>query len=314
MKRSVLSALWLVAALAVAGPADTVPNTFEAYPLGLSDGAAIEQVARAIVGADGTVTLDAKNQRLLVLATPAEHQQIAGLLAKTAVTPRNVRIEVAMSGGEVETERGASVGGNVGIERTDGATTVRWKVKPRVVDRSVDVSSDTRQQLLVASGREGKLRVGETVPYQTWIVDYGVTHGILQQQIAWKEVGSFLVVEPTVIGEGPLIRVRVTPELVGLVGNSPHATRFTSLATEVTVRDGETITIGGDAKDSEFYSRFLIGGTRGGGSRRMNITMTPHILSPAAPPPAARPPPGPPSQIPPTIKVWGEERQVPARP
>jgi hypothetical protein len=106
-----------------------------------------------------------------------------------------------------------------------------------------------------------------------------VTHGFIQSQVAWRDVGSFLAVEPTVIGDGPLIRVRVTPELVGTVNGSPYETKFSSVATEVTVSDGETITIGSDAKNTEFYSRFLIGVSRSGSSRRLNITMTPHIHS-----------------------------------
>ena len=254
-------------------------NTFEVYPIGLSDGAAMEQMARAMVGPDGTVTLDAKNQRLLVLATPEQHKKISELVSKTAVSPKNVRIDVEFGGGEIETEKGASVDGNVGVIREEGATHVKWKVRPQVIDRSVDISSSTHQQLLVASGREAKLRVGESVPYQTWLMDYGITHGIIQSQIAWRDVGSFLVVEPTVIGDGPLIRVRVTPELVGTVNGSPLETKFAAAATEVTVSDGETVTIGSDAKNSEFYSRFLIGVSRGGSSRNIRITMTPHIYS-----------------------------------
>ena len=67
--------------------------------------------------------------------------------------------------------------------------------------------------------------------------------------------------------------------LTGTVNGSPYETRFATVSTEVTVSDGQTVTIGTDAKDSDFYSRFLIGATLSGGTRRLNITLTPHIFS-----------------------------------
>lgn len=310
MKRIVI--FFLFAAACAFAQTKPAANTFEVYPLGLSDGVSMEQMVKAVVGAEGTVTFDEKNRRLLVLATPEQHRQIAGMFTKTAVSPKNVRIEVVFSGGEIQTERGAGVGGQVGVVREEGITTTRWKVRPQVKDTRVETSSETRQQLLVSSGHEAMLRVGETVPYQTWLVDYGIAHGYIQQQIAWRDVGSFLVVQPTVIGDGPFVRVRVTPELVGTVNGSSYRTRFASVATEVTVSDGETVTIGGDAKDTDFYSRFLIGATRSGGTRSLTITMTPRIQSLPQAPGARTPAAGPQSQIPPTIKVWGEERQIPA--
>ncbi len=254
-------------------------NTFEVYPIGLSDGPAMEQMAKAIVGPEGTVTLDANNHRLLVLATPEQHKKISDMVSKTAVTPKNVRIDVAFNGGEVQSEKGASVNGQAGVQRDEGITHVMWKMKPQVIDRSIETSSESRQQLLVSSGHEAKLRVGESVPYQTWLTDYGMARGFIPNQIAWREVGSFLVVKPTVIGDGPQIRVRVTPELSGMVNGSPYETRFASVSTEVVVNDGQTVTIGTDGKNSDFYSRFLIGATRSGGTRNLTITMTPRIYS-----------------------------------
>jgi type II secretory pathway component HofQ len=307
MKARILVAVLLVCALA-RGATNNVLNTFEIYPLGSSDGAALETIVRTMVGADGTVTFDSAHNRLLVLAQPDQHKQIAAIMSKSAVSPKNVSIEVNFLGGESSKTRGASVNGGVVVERSGGSTGVRYKVQPQVIDNSIQTTENTKQMLMVASGREARLRVGETVPYESWLVNYGLTYGYIQKQIAWRDVGSYLVVEPTVIGDGPMVRIRVTPELSGTVNGSAQATRFAAVSTEVTVNDGETVTIGGAAKDSEFYERFLIGGFRSGGSRRMNITLTPHIMDLGARP-AGAPPAG--SQIPQTIRVWGEERAIP---
>lgn len=308
MKARLLAVILLAAA--ARGATNNVANSFEIYPLGTSDGAVMEKLVQSIIGADGTVTLDANHNRLLVLTSPERHARIASIMSKSAVSPKNVSIEVNFSGGEDSYSKGASVGGQVAVERVDDVTKVRWKVKPQVKDSSVQTTENTKQQLMVSSGREARLRVGETVPYETWLVDYGIAQGYIQRQIGWRDVGSFLVVEPTVIGDGPMISIRITPELSGMVNGSAQATRFSSVSTEITCRDGEPVTIGGAAKDSEFYSRFLIGGYRNGGSRRVNITLTPHIMevgparAPAGPPPNG-------SQIPQTIQVWGEERTIP---
>lgn len=306
MKRSWLCIVLLVAGTLVRAQTAPLSNSVEVYKLGGPGGEAIEQMVKAIVGESGNVTYDAKNQRLLVLANAAQHKQIADLVSKTAVTPKNVRIDVAFSGGELTSERGASVSGNVGVDREDGITHVRWKIKPQVVDRSTESSSETRQQLLVSSGHEARLRVGESVPYQSWLVDYGIRCGALVQNVQWREVGSFLVVEPTVIGDGPFIRVRITPELSGMVDGSPLHTRFAAVSTDVTVSDGETIQIGGNDKTQEFYSRFLVGAVRSGGTQKLSISLTPRIAG--MPPRTAVPPPGTPVR---KIKVWGEEKEVP---
>lgn len=308
MKARVFALLLLAAALA-RGATNSVLNTFEIYPLGASDAAAMEKIVRAMIAPDGTVTTDPSNNRLLVLASPEQHKQLAGILSKTAASPKNVRIEVTFNGAENTSTRGASVSGGAVVERINDGTSVRMKLKPHVVDNSIQTTENTKQMLMVSSGREARLRVGETVPHETWLVNYGITYGYIQKQIAWRDVGSYLVVEPTVIGDGPLIRVRITPELSGLVNGSPQSTKFTSVTTEITCRDGETITIGGAAKDADFYERFLLGGYRNGSSHRVNISLTPRIESPGQPPATARPPNG--SQIPQTIRVWGEERTIP---
>ena len=268
----------LILFLAIAS-ARAEENRFEIYPLGLADGAPIELMARSIVGDDGTVTLDTRNQRLLVMATDDEHRKIADVVGKAAIAPRNVRIEVSFAGAQSSREREASVSGNVGVQREDGVTRTRWKIQPRVVDRTVIENANARQQLLVASGREGRLLVGEQLPYLTWLIDYGIQHGVIREQLQWRDVGSFLIVEPTVIGDGPLIRVRVIPELSGTVNGAPWRTRYAGVATEVTVSDGETVTIGASDRNRDFYERFLIGVRSGGAAERQTITLTPRIQS-----------------------------------
>ena len=263
---------------ALAAFAQQGQSHFEVYNLGFADARSSVEMVKAIVGPAGNVSLDEANRRLLVVATEDKHAEVANMLRRLNVPPKNVRIEVRFLGSSSQQNVGAGIGVSGEIVRDEGITSTKIKVRPRIENTKTTASSDVTQMLLVASGREAMLRVGESVPYLDWFVDYGVRWGVLQQRIVWKDVGASLVVEPTVVGDGPMIRVRLTPELSGLVDGNVYRTRFSRVATEVVVQDGQAFQIGGLDKDNEFYSRFLIGFDQSGEQQALNITLTPRIV------------------------------------
>ena len=264
--------------MVLASDAQQGQSRFEVYPLGFAEGPSAVEMVKAIIGPTGSVTLDETNHRLLVVATDDKHAQVESMMRKLNVPPKNVRIEVRFEGASDQQDVGAGVGASGEIVREEGITRTTIKVKPRVENTSVKTSSDVAQTLLVASGRQGSLHVGENVPYVDWFVDYGIRNGYLERSIEWKDVGASLIVEPIVIGGGPMIRIRLTPELSGLVDGNVYRTAFSRVATEVVVQDGQTFQIGGLDKDEDFYSRFLIGFDRSGSRQSLNITLTPRIV------------------------------------
>jgi type II secretory pathway component GspD/PulD (secretin) len=151
-------------------------------------------------------------------------------------------------------------------------------LKPQVSDTSIETSSSTAQQILVSSGRQASIFVGETVPHLEWIMDYGLQAGIFTERMEWQTVGASLVVEPFVVGDGPMIRVRLTPELSGLVNGNPHRKRLTQVSTEVVVREGVPFGLGGLSENKDFYSRFLVGIDRRGNSQSLDIELVAHIV------------------------------------
>jgi hypothetical protein len=259
----------------VSGVVDATQSYFEVYQLPFSEPKATEAMAKAIVGADGSVIYDAQNRRLLVAAPRKKHQELKAMIEKLNVIPHNVRIEVEFknAGSSEESEASVTAAGDVTIE--DGLANTKIKIKPTLVNESITSSSSTKQTLLVASGHEGTLNVGQNVPYLEWLTTYG---GATLGTVNWQQVGSRLVVEPFVIDQGPLIRVRVTPELSGMVDGKPFHTRFAAAATEIVVKDGEPFSIGGMNGDSTFYSRFLVGRASGSGQEQVDIVLTPHIM------------------------------------
>ena len=281
MKALAALLLWLALACFVWAQS-TEPTRFEIYPLPYADVQAAEEAVRAVVGEEGSVVVDKPGRRVIVVTTEERHAQVAEMVSRLNVAPRNVRIDVEFRGASRENLQGFDLNAGGGVERKDGISSTSFKIKPRIQNETVSISSRVSQSLLVASGREGRIQVGESVPYLEWIEDWGLRGGVLQQRIQWQRVGSSLVVEPLVVGEGPAVRIRLTPELSGLVDGNPYRIRFSRVSTEVVVNDGMTFQIGAQDQDREFFSRFLVGVDRQGIQQTMDIFLTPHIVDPVS--------------------------------
>jgi type II secretory pathway component GspD/PulD (secretin) len=257
---------------------------FKVYDLGYADGSNTVDVIKAAIEGDGSVFFDPSTRQVMVLASSNRQATAENIVKQISGPPRNVRVEVAFRGRGQDTRRGASVSGQGAVVVNNSGSRTSVRIQPRVEDSRTETTSSTVQQLLVASGRQASIFIGEEVPYIEWLMDYGRRHHYFEQRIAWQRVGSYLVMEPTVIGAGPLIRVRLTPELSGLVNDNPYRTRFANVTTEVTVSAGVPFTLGGLAEKNEFYSRFLIGMDRSGARHSLDIELTAHIVDPAVPP------------------------------
>lgn len=281
-------ALFVAIAVSVASAQQT---KFEVYPLMSADPEIARDAVQAIVGEEGHITVDRPNRRLLVATTPERHALIAEFLAKLDSPPRNVLIQVEFlgAGQNRQAELSVQTSGAIGIEQ-DGLSG-RWRIRPHLQARETEWSGRNVQTLLVTSGREAYLQIGEEVPYLDWLIEYGFSRGWITRRLAWQKAGAFLSVQPTVIGDGPLIAIRLTPELRGLADDGrPARARFAALTTEVTVRDGEEVRLGGLAKDREFFDRFLVGSAVGGAVQSLDIRLLPRIQAPA-PAPFQRPSP-----------------------
>ena len=250
------------------------------YPILFGDPAALETYARTVVGEEGHVVLDARGQRLIVLAPAALHAELNQVLGEADARTGNVRIQIQFRDRERAQDRGAAVGVDGDIVFGPGGRQADIRLEPRLRHTVTDQRSDTQQMIMAASGREAILRVGEQVPYLEWITTYAWHGGYTSSRVNWQDVGSFLVVTPTILPDGSTVHIRLTPELRGRVDHQPYRQTFTTLATEVYVLDGQTIPIGGAVDDQEFYSRFLIGMDRQGRTRQLEIELTPQIVQP----------------------------------
>lgn len=267
--------------------ADDAPRTvFETYSLGLRDHRGIQETVEKLVGKEGQVIYYKDGNELIVSTTYEKHKVIATLVKNMSETAAarigpNIRIDVDFIESTRETHYGAGVKGSGGVRVTRKGTGTHFKFAPSVRGESSSGSMNARQTLVVRSGGTARLRVGEEVPYYEWLLDFGLLNQYIEQRFEMREVGASLVVEPTVIGNGPLIQVRLIPEMSGLVNGEVNRIQYKNVATDVTVRSGSSITIGGLAKNEEFYKRFLAGAERGGFASGLNITLSAQIISPS---------------------------------
>jgi hypothetical protein len=278
-------AAWVVA-LAVAIPAVAADDrVMQPYVLYTPEVATMVSLVESVVSPGSKVLYDKSGGRLLVLAMPEDHARVQEMLKDINQPLANIRIEVSTeeAGQEQLDQIGVSGSGEVVVD-SDGAR-VEGQVTPRADSRRNRRQKDTRQSVLLQSGGEAVLRVGEEVPFAEWLVGYGHNQGYAVQAVETREVGAVLRVQARVIGNGPLISLKLTPEITGMTDGRPGTIQYTRLSTDVTVEDGQTLSLGGLTEHSEFFERFLVGVDREGRRRTLTLTVTPHIERPTAPNP-----------------------------
>src|SRR5262249_12635175 len=100
-----------------------------------------------------------------------------------------------------------------------------------------------------------------------WLFTWGVGHGLWSQSVAWQEVGTSLLVEPRLLGDGT-IHVTLTPRFDYRVGGAAQTVDVNELSTEVVVRPGEEVALGGVPFRGGGCRRGVPGRGRRGGPRR----------------------------------------------
>ncbi len=251
--------------------------TLKTYKVRYADVTEVASVIPMMMPSTNGLVLETVDKQLIVRGTAEHHEIVRQMLRELDAPPKNIQVNVqfATRGGEHNREIGVRPDGPIVIRNGK----VHGSFESSFVNQSTTTRENTTQMLVAADGRSATIRVGERVPYVTWLTEYGYRHGYVREvEIEWRDVGSFLRMEPTIVAPG-LIRVRLTPELSGRLENGDRqAIQFTHLATEVTVADGQTISIGGFNEDKEFSSKFLIGRGSRSGSSVTDITLTPRIL------------------------------------
>jgi type II secretory pathway component GspD/PulD (secretin) len=280
-----LAALALALALlpAAAGSAQPVnarpasKTEMRVYDLGLNDPAMATEIIRGLLSPEGRVYPDPAQHRLVVSDRPDVHVRVAEAMKTLNVAPRNIRIEVSARMERTDRERQLEASGTVNSGPVRVGVGRRPPPQTGVVIAGQDAHSRTavnaRQQLLVLSGGRATLTVAEEVPYSEWLYTWGLGHGLWAQNVVWQQVGTSMVVEPRALGNGTIL-VRLTPRFDYRAGGNDQTVDVSELSTEVIVRPGEEIALGGvPFRDTDFRERFLAGVNESGQTARVDMTL-----------------------------------------
>ncbi len=290
MKRIIWLLLAVVWAAGAGAQGENVrTNAFYAsYELVSADADEAVDSLRQIVGDTARLVFYRPNSRLLVYGSPEAHQMVRDTIRELAAPRQNVRIEVAFNEQGTASSAGASVTGSGQVIIGSGKPRATWTLTPQIEASSGTSDSLTRQHILMQSGNEASIAVGQEVPFVQELVSMGYHWGYLTRVVEMRNVGATLKVRARVIGDGPLVQVTLTPELSGLVDNRAERIRYTRVATSVTVQDGATITLGSFGEHSDFYRQFLAGLNRSKQATDTQITLRVAIESPTGGAPGAR--------------------------
>lgn len=256
---------------------------FRAYPVVSGGGVDILEGVQIVAGPDAKVTLAPSGKQIYVMADESGHSRVRQLLgASLPHEVRNIRVVVEFREKSSGTRGESGLDGSVEIERLAGHGRMKVRLRPRVENMMSGSDALTRQDLLLMNGSEGSIFVGEEVPFFDWLVEYAVGAGVLraEQAVSRRKVGALLRVQVLLVGNGPMIRIRLTPELTYVANGRNERIRYTSVSTEVVGYHGQPLRIGGLLKHGEFYDRFLAGSRRSGGRSALEVTMTPWIVGP----------------------------------
>jgi type II secretory pathway component GspD/PulD (secretin) len=236
---------------------------------------------RAVVSDPRKVVYNPARQEILVIGDPSVQAQVKALVAQLDRPSPNVQITVQFEGDSVS----SGLSGGIGVEgdifgRREGGTSGSVNVSPSLQAGQTTTRSNTAQMLVVQSGKEARLSVGQRVPQLEWLMTRGLTFSTAQATVNWQDVGAFLVIQPVIVGEGVnrMVKVRVTPELSGTVDGNPYQIRYSRVSTEVLAREGQPVDLGGLTGQNEVFARFLIGMDRQGRTSHLKIKLTPDIL------------------------------------
>ncbi len=269
----------LSAPLAVFAQDNTVVKT---YPLVISDTNAVIEAINAICSDKVKIYFYQPNHELIISATSNQHEAITSLLKEINIPSPNVRVDV------VFLQAGSSSDFALGTQREQApkisrrGNTLEFEISPRIRGQTSSTMNNNSQSVVVKNGKQAGIFMGTEVPFYLWLVDFAAKwehiHTI-EQKFAMRQVGSSMIVEPHILNRGPLISVTLIPEVSGVIDGKPHRLQFTRVATEVTVSSGQPVTIGNFGRNSEFYSKFLVGVDRNGNNQSIQVRLTATILN-----------------------------------
>jgi type II secretory pathway component GspD/PulD (secretin) len=257
-----------------AGPSAVVSRAFR---LESADVAKVAEALRTILSGGGEVVVDEENRTVFLRGDPARVAEAVAFLASADRREQQVVIEARIYevGFEKDFELGSAVDLlDISLDDTTGALlsnfltpatnfTFAWSndagtiaATVRALDRIASVDLLSAPRVSVLDGKEAKIEIVQKVPYVQATTTFDVASGgsttATLQSIQYEIVGITLKCTAEIRDDG-LVRLAVTPEVSNIrdfIQGVPVVDRRT-LTTEVFVRDGGTLFLGGLLQETE---------------------------------------------------------------
>ena len=187
-------------------------------------------LVKALLQPGESVWPEERLQRLIVKADPARLKEVEQLLQQIDIAAPQVWLKVLQVGSRPYAAGAAGVGLGPG-----------GKIHAGAQQTQVNHTTSSSQMLLVMSGEQGSITVGQDIPVVQpfWQFVHGL--GLIQPGVVFQRVSTGFAVEPTVIGSN--IRVKITPWMSYQSPQGNGRVEFSEASTAVTIKDGETLTI-----------------------------------------------------------------------
>lgn len=195
---------------------------------------------------------------------------VGGTLAEAA-PPRRIRVDVFFRETGTRASEGASASGGV-VVREGGIR--RGSLGLEATSRETRTRRSSGVFTLVQDGGESRLALATRVPYReaSWIHDYALGAGYAVERIAFEDVGTSLLVRARLLDDGR-IRVSLVPSVSWFAADGSGAIDFTEAATELVVRPGEEVMIGGGTRDLHETTRRILGSASASESSESSIVL-----------------------------------------
>jgi Bacterial type II and III secretion system protein len=193
------------------------------------------------------------------------------LNAAGAQTPRHIKVLVDSQQQATANQEGVQGTGSIIIRRGGAQPSGRVTAG----NRQTTVQRSTGIFTLVQDGGESILTVATRVPQNqvSFYRDYAGRVGYIDRRITITEVGTSLRVAASALGDSQ-IRVRLTPRISYFSAERSGAIDFTEATTELTVHDGQPVSLGGSTSRMHELTRQILGYSERTSSSETELVVT----------------------------------------
>jgi len=226
---------------------------------------------------DVTITADEIRNALIIDAVPSDYRVIAEILKKLDILPRQVLIEATIA--EITLDKSdqlgvewsfgsAVIGKPTSFAATLGASglkyslgvTEKWYAELNALASKNKVNVLSSPHVLASDNKEARMDVSREIPVASASYRYSSsTDPVTETSIQYRDTGVILTVTPH-INERGLVTMEISQEVsdqsedVQVAGQRYPSFFKRTVNTTLTVRDGQTLVIGGLIKDKESSS------------------------------------------------------------